>query len=66
MYLFHNKASLYGEELSAHLQTPKLEDHLLSAVCDCLLNIFVATLHTGGCSSIHNLMMLHAVVTGAH
>jgi hypothetical protein len=25
--------------------TPRLEDHPLSAVCDCLFNIFAATLH---------------------
>jgi hypothetical protein len=33
------------EELSAPLPTPKLEDHTLSAVQDCLFHIFVATLH---------------------
>jgi hypothetical protein len=46
--------------------TPKLEDHPLPAVCDCLFNIFTATLHIGGRSSICNLRMHHAVVTGAH
>ena len=35
----------YGEELLAPCPTPKLEDHPLSAVCDCLLKIFAATLH---------------------
>jgi hypothetical protein len=34
----------YGEELLVPCQTSKLEDHPLSAVSDCLLNIFAATL----------------------
>ena len=36
------------------------------AVSNCLFNIFTATLRIGGCSSIHNLSMCHAVVTGTH
>jgi hypothetical protein len=36
----------YGEELLAPRPTPKLEGHPLSAVRDCLFNIFAATLHT--------------------
>jgi hypothetical protein len=28
-----------------HIQPPKLEDHLLSAVCNCLFDTFAATLH---------------------
>jgi hypothetical protein len=39
---FRNKLIFYGEELLAPRPTPKLEDHPLSAVCDC----FAATLHT--------------------
>ena len=39
---------LYGEELLAPRQTPKLENHPLSAVHDCLFNIFATTLHTVG------------------
>jgi hypothetical protein len=35
--------------------TPKLEDHSLSAVCNCLCNIFAAALYIGGHSSIRNL-----------
>ena len=46
--------------------TPKLEDHPLSATRDFLLNLFAATLHIGGCSSICNLRTRHAVVTGTH
>jgi hypothetical protein len=45
---------------------PKLDCHPLSAVRDFLFNIFAATLHIGGCSSIHNLRTCHAVVTGTH
>jgi hypothetical protein len=33
---FRNKLIFYGEELLAPHPTPKLEDHPLSAVCDCL------------------------------
>jgi hypothetical protein len=56
----------YGEELLAPRPTPKLEDHPLSAVGDCLFNLFAATLHIGGRSSIRNLRTRHAVVTGTH
>jgi hypothetical protein len=56
----------YGEELLAPRPTPKLEGHPLSAVGDCLFNIFAATLHTGGSSSIRHLRTRHAVVTGTH
>jgi hypothetical protein len=38
----------------------------LSAVHDCLFNLFAATLHIGGRSSIRNLRTRHAVVTGTH
>jgi hypothetical protein len=61
-----NKTSFYGEELLAPLPNPKLKDHLLSAVRECLLNIFAATVHTGSRSSIRNLRTRHAVVTGNH
>jgi len=64
--MFCNKASFYGEEWSTLRPTPKLEDHPLSAVCDCLFNIFTATLYIGGCSSIPNLRTCHALVTGTH
>jgi len=42
---------------------PKLEDHPLSAVRDCLFNIFAGTLHIGGRSTIRNVTTRHAVVT---
>ena len=66
MYPFRNKDNFYGEELLAPRPTPKLEDHPLSTVRDCLFNIFAATLHTGGHSSIRNLRTRHAVVTGTY
>jgi hypothetical protein len=49
--MFRNYASFYGEELSAPRLTPKLESHHLSAVRDCLFNIFANTLLIGGRSS---------------
>ena len=54
----------YGGELSAPHPTTKLEDHPLCAVRDCLFNIFAAALNIIGRSSIRNLRMRHAVVTG--
>ena len=62
--MFRNLICFYSEELLAPRPTPKLEDRPLSAVRDCLFNIFAATLHTGGRSSIRNLRMSHADVTG--
>jgi hypothetical protein len=56
----------YSEELLAPHPTPKLEDNPLLAVHDCLFNLFTATLHIGGRSSIRNLRTRHAVVTGTH
>jgi len=52
--------------LLAPRPTPKLEEHLSSAVRDCLFNFFAATLLIGGCSSNRNLTTPHAVVTGNH
>jgi hypothetical protein len=43
---FSNKLFFCSEELLAPRQTPKLEDHPLSAVCYCLFNIFAVTLRT--------------------
>jgi hypothetical protein len=42
--MIRNKASFYGEVLSTPRPTLKLEDHSLSAVHDCLFNIFAAIL----------------------
>jgi hypothetical protein len=43
--VFHNMVIFYGEELLAPRPTPKLENHPLSAVRDCLFKVFAATLH---------------------
>jgi len=61
--MFCNYASSYSEELLAPRPTPKLMDHPLLAVHDCFFNIFVATLHIGGQSSIHNLTTHYGMVT---
>jgi len=65
-FMFRNKARFKDEELSAPRPIPKLEDHPLSNIGDCLFNILAATLHIGGRSSIRNLWTHHAVVTGTH
>ena len=56
----------YCEDFLALRPTPKLEDYPLTAVRDCLFNIFASTLHIGGRSSTRNLRKCHAVVTGTH
>jgi hypothetical protein len=66
IWTFHNKIWLYSEELLPPRPNPKLEDHLLLAVHNYLFNIFAATLHIGGRSSICNLKTRHVVVTGTH
>jgi len=66
LWLFHNMILFYGEELLAPRPTPKLEDYLLSGVRDCLFNIFLATFHIWGRSSIRNPRTRHAVVTRTH
>jgi len=58
-----NMIRFYGEELLAPRPTPKLEDHPLSAVGDCLFNTFATNLHIGGRFSIRNLWTRYAVVT---
>jgi hypothetical protein len=49
MYSFlslgRSKESINGEESLVPSPTAKLEDHPLSAVCNCLFSIFEATLH---------------------
>jgi hypothetical protein len=42
--MFRNMVIVYGEELLAPRPTPKLKNHPLSAVHDCLFNVFAATL----------------------
>ena len=65
MYLILNKASFYDKLLLIPRTIPKLENHPLSDVCDCIFNVFAATLCIGGLS-IRKLMTRHAVVTGTH
>jgi hypothetical protein len=43
LVIFCNKLTFYGEELTPR-PTPKMEDHRLSAVRDCLFSTFAATL----------------------
>jgi hypothetical protein len=43
--MFRNIIHFYGKKLLAPRPTPKLEDHPLSAVRDCLFSVFAATLH---------------------
>jgi len=56
----------FGELFLTPRPTSKLEDRPLSAVRDCSLNIFAATLHVVGRSSIRNLRTFRALLTGAH
>ena len=56
----------YGWALFAPRPNPKLEDHPMSDVRNCLFSIFSATLYIGGRSSIRNPRTHHAVVTGPH
>jgi hypothetical protein len=56
----------YGEEFLTPSSSPKLEYHPLSAVSDCLFNIFIATFHIGGRPSIHSLRKRHALVRLLH
>jgi len=44
LWLFRYVIRFYGEELLAPRPTPKMEDHPLSDVRDCLFNIYAATL----------------------
>ena len=62
----HSQVNFYGKELLTPRPTAKQEDHHLSAVRDCLFNIFAATLHIGDRSYIRTLRKRHTVVTGSH
>jgi len=66
--MFRNIVTLYGEVLLAPRRNSKLECHPLSAVRDCLLNIFAATLFciSGGAFLHRSLGTSHAVVTWTH
>ena len=43
--MFRNTVNFYSEQLSSPLPTPNLEGHPLSAVYDCLFNIFANMPH---------------------
>jgi hypothetical protein len=58
--MFRNIVSFYGEDLLTLRPTAMLDDHPLSAVRDCLLNIFAATLF------ICKLRTRNDVVAGIH
>jgi len=62
--MFLNEMCFYGEQLLASRTTPKLKDHPLLAVRDCLFDISAASLHIGSRSSIQNLRTRHAMMTG--
>jgi len=64
--MIRNRIRFYGEELLAPRPNSKLEDHPLSAVRNCLFNIFAATLHIGGRFSIRNLRTHHDMVSGTY
>jgi hypothetical protein len=66
VWRFRNNIRFYGEELLAPPPNPKLKDHTLSALRNCLFNIFAGTLDIGGRSSIRSLRTRHAMVTGTH
>ena len=65
MWVFLN-IRFYRKGLLTPRPTRKLEDRPLSAVRDCLFNLFAATLLIGSRSSIRNMRTRHAVVTGTH
>ena len=64
LWIFRNKMYFYEEELLAPRPKRKLEDQPLLDVHECLFNILTVTLRTGDHSSIRNLRMRHALVTG--
>jgi hypothetical protein len=64
LWIFRTKVRFHGEELLAPNPTPKLQDHPLYFVRNYLFNIFVATPHIRGHSSIRNQGTRHAVMTG--
>jgi len=52
--VFRNMGSSYVQKLFAFQTNPKLENHLLFAVYDCLFNTFAAAHHIGGVFSFGN------------
>jgi hypothetical protein len=66
VFMIRNKTISFTVRSCRYLALPpKQEDHPLLDFRDCLFNIFTATLHIGGRSSIRNLRTRHAVMTGS-
>jgi len=61
--MFRNIVSFCGKDLLAPRPTPNLEDHPVSAVRNCLFNIFATTSASVGRSANHNVRTCHAVLT---
>jgi hypothetical protein len=66
LWLFRNTIRVLQWGVVSTSPNPQAGDHPLSAVRDCLFNIFAATLHIGGRSSMRNLRTCHALVKGTH
>jgi hypothetical protein len=66
MFTFRNKASFYGEDLSAPRPKPKAGGPPLVGCPRLLIPYIRSYLYIGGRSSIRNLGLRHAVVTGTH
>ena len=66
LWILRNIGTFHSQQLLAPRSTTKLEDHSLSAVRDCLFNIFAATLHIGGRSSNRKPRTRLAVVRGTN
>jgi len=65
--MLRNIVNFDSEELLAPCPTPKLEDHPLSAVRDCVSNLFVELPSISvDRSSLRNVRTHHAVMTGTH
>ena len=65
LWLFRNMITFLRWVVSTS-PNPQAGGPPLSAVRDCLFNIFAATLQIGGRSSIRNARTRHATVTGTH
>ena len=66
MYLFRNKASFWGEELLAHHPTLQTGVSNLVSCLRLLIQYIRSYPPFGGRSSICNVRMHHAMVTGTH
>jgi hypothetical protein len=63
LWIFRNQDMFSRWGVVSSSPNPKLEDHPLLAVCDCLFSVFAATRYIRGRSSIRSLRRRHAVVT---